>query len=233
MKASVIIPAHNEENYIAKAIQAALAQDFPDFEIIVVNNASTDRTAEIVTRFPVKLVTETNKGTQWTRERGRLKARGELLAYLDADCLPGKDWLARGTSHFANSRVVAVSGPYDYFDGPTVWRYLTILFQKLFYPPINALMQYFGWGAIMIGGNSFFRASTLAQIGGHDTGLTFWGDDTDSAKRIAKIGKVVWSNTLMMKTSSRRLRSQGAWQTLFLYLFYFLKVSLQNEPTKK
>ncbi|MFA6307205.1 MAG: glycosyltransferase family A protein, partial [Patescibacteria group bacterium] len=100
MRASVVIPAHNEEKNISATIRALLAQSHPDFEIIVVNNASTDRTAEIAEGFPVKVVHESRKGLLWARERGRLEATGDIVVNIDADCLPDEDWLSRGTAHF-------------------------------------------------------------------------------------------------------------------------------------
>lgn len=232
MKVSIIIPAYNEEKYLAATIEAALNQSHPDFEVIIVDNASTDRTAEIARSFPVKLVHEANQGTQWARERGRLEASGEILAYLDADCLPDKDWLARGVERF-DERVVAVAGPYDYFDAANHIRYILLYSQKLLYFPANVLAQYLRLGAVMIAGNSLFRASALEKIGGHDTSILFWGDDTDTAKRISKIGRVVWSNQLTLKTSARRLHSQGILKTLSLYLLYFFKVIFRYEGAKK
>lgn len=94
---SVLIPAFNEEEYILQTLNALMAQDYPRFEIIIANNASTDLTAIIVQEFidkhttagrPIHLVHENRQGTNFARECARLKATGSIVAQLDADCIP-------------------------------------------------------------------------------------------------------------------------------------------------
>jgi glycosyltransferase involved in cell wall biosynthesis len=99
-RVSVLMPAHNYERYVAEALQSALRQDYPpeEFEIVVVDDGSTDRTAEIIAELAdanpgrIKLIRQANSGQIKTVERARAAARGELLAFLDADdvWLPGK-----------------------------------------------------------------------------------------------------------------------------------------------
>src|ERR1035437_2340280 len=129
MKVSVIIPAHNEEAYIGAVIKKVLALDYPDFEVIFVDNASTDKTAEIARGFGVKVLTETRKGTGWARECGRLEAKGEIIANLDADCLPDPDWIKKGVKLFSNEKIYAVNGPYDYYDSNKFLRTFQNYFQ--------------------------------------------------------------------------------------------------------
>ena len=133
MKISVIIPAHNEEKYLRQTLEAILAQDYPDFEVIVIDNASTDRTAEIARSFPgVKLVSESRKGTMWACERGRQEATGEIIVRMDADCLPEKDWLVKGVALFADSKVSGSSGPYNYYDADSFFRNFSLYFQVFY-----------------------------------------------------------------------------------------------------
>ena len=223
MKISIVIPAHNEEASIEGTILAALNQDYPDFEIIVVDNNCTDRTAEIASRMGVKVVSEKNKGTQWARERGRKEAVGEIIASLDADCLPNPDWLKKGTKYFSSLKIVSVGGPYDYYDADESFRKFSLFFQKNIYSLFNTLMQFFHKGATSIGGNSFFRASALEKIGGYDTKFVFYGDDTDTAKRISKEGKVIFDKNLVVKTSARRLKSEGTLKISITYIYHFFK----------
>ncbi|MEI6552941.1 MAG: glycosyltransferase family 2 protein [bacterium] len=224
MKVSIVIPAHNEEACIEKTLQKVLNQDYPDFEVIVVDNNSTDKTSELAQKMGVKVLFEKNKGTQWARERGRLSASGEIIANLDADCLPEKNWLRRGTQHFSDTKVVAVGGPYNYYDGRESFRVFSLIFQKTIYALFNFLMQKFNRGAVLIGGNVFLRADILEKVGGYNTNIVFYGDDTDTAKRMSKQGRVVFDTGLVVKTSARRLKSEGSFKISIIYIYHFFKV---------
>ena len=222
-KVSIVIPAYNEEEHIAAALQSALKQNYSDFEIIVVNNNSHDNTANIIATFPVKVINEINKGTHFARERGRKEAQGEYLAYMDADCLPDPDWLQKGLECFSNKSVVAASGPYAYYDDSGFFLSISLFFQKYIYTLVNFILQTFKIGGTMIGGNSFFRSSALQAIGGFDTKITFYGDDTDTAKRISRQGKIVFSPKVIMRTSARRFKAEGKLNIMFKYWYYFFK----------
>ncbi len=220
---SVIIPAFNEEAYIGQALEALKTQTYKDFEIIVVDNASIDNTASVASAHGVKVVREERKGTMWACEAGRSIAKGEIIVRMDADCVPESTWLEQGSAHFANPKVVAVSGPYDYHDASTSTRAWTGLAQ-IFYAPINRFTQFMKLGALSIGGNTFVKADALREIGGFNTSITFYGDDTDLAKRLSKVGKVVFDPRLKMKTSARRLRDEGAVLTSWRYILNFFQV---------
>lgn len=236
MKASIVIPAYNEEKSIADTIRAVLVQDYSDFEVIVVNNASTDCTREIASRFAIKVVDEPNKGLLWARERGRLESNGEIIVNIDADCLPEKNWLSSGMSRFAKNGVVAVAGPYDYYDATPLFRKVSLLTQKLLYYPIGLFLQlpFIRGGAVMIGGNNFIRADILEKTGGYNTDLKFYGEDTDTAKRVSKYGRVIFDPKLTMKTSARRFKSEGTINLLVKYWYYFLKhIFFHRKPVKQ
>ncbi len=95
---SVIIPTYNYGQYIADALESILAQTFRDLEVVVVDDGSTDNTREVVGRFTdarVRLISGENGGTASARNRGRAEARGELIAWLDADDLWRPTFLER------------------------------------------------------------------------------------------------------------------------------------------
>jgi glycosyltransferase involved in cell wall biosynthesis len=230
MKISVIIPAFNEEKYLSKTLEAILAQDHPDFEVIVVDNGSMDRTSEIARSFPkVKVLDESRKGTMWACERGLQEAKGDIIVRMDADCLPGKYWLSKGAAHFLDKRVVAVTGPYDYFDADGFSRYSSLYFQKYIYRLTNSVLQLLKIGAVMIGGNSFMRAVSITAAGGFDTRFVFYGDDTDTAKNLARLGRVVFDPDLIMPTSARRFKREGFVNIQMKYLFNFIKVIFSKD----
>ncbi len=217
-KVSVLIPAFNEEKYITKTLEALLKQDYPNFEIIIVNNASTDRTKSVIEEFitthsnatnNITLLYETKQGTNYAREKGRKMAIGEIIAQLDADCIPATNWISTGVRLMQKNNVVAVTGPYDYYDSFYLRRSLTLFAQIVFYPIVDTCSQLFKRGGIIIGGNTFIDASVLKNAGGYNTELTFYGDDIDIAKRIFSFGRILYSNRLILKTSSRRFKALG------------------------
>ena len=85
---SVVIPLYNKASYISRAISSVLVQTIQDFEIIVVDDGSTDNGAEVVTRFSdkrIRLIQQRNKGVSGARNVGIKKSSGQLIAFLDAD----------------------------------------------------------------------------------------------------------------------------------------------------
>lgn len=224
MKISVIIPAHNEEMRLEHSLRAIMAQDHADYEVIVVDNASTDRTAEIARSFGVKVVPEMRKGTMWACESGRQNSLGDIIVRMDADCLPLPTWLSSGAKYFDDPDVVGVSGPYDYHDSKAMFRNYTLHSQKIIYSTVNHIAgNMLNMGAVMIGGNSFFRAEALDKMGGFNTDIYFYGDDAETAKRLSKHGKVVFDKNLIMKTSARRFDREGVLKIQAKYLFHFFK----------
>ncbi len=110
---SVIIPAYNEEKSIASTIEAVLKSGYPEdkMEVIVVDDGSTDKTAEIARRYPVRLIrNERNMGRGAAIHRGIKSARGEIVVMVDADTYLKRNALKYISSEFQNSRIGAVCG---------------------------------------------------------------------------------------------------------------------------
>lgn len=95
---SVVIPAHNEESYISECLVSLTKQSYPreNYEIIVVNNASTDRTAELASAFDVNILYKKDGPVGAVRNYGASKARGEILAFIDSDCVAPERWIEDG-----------------------------------------------------------------------------------------------------------------------------------------
>jgi len=89
---SVIIPAHNAEHFLAEAVASVISQDYAPLEVIVVDDGSTDATAAVARNLPVTYLAQAQAGAAAARNHGVQVARGELIAFLDADDLwcPGK-----------------------------------------------------------------------------------------------------------------------------------------------
>lgn len=238
-KVSVLIPAYNEEKYIDRTLTALLSQDYPDFEIIVANNASSDRTETVVQEFinrqpltgvSITLVYEEQRGTNFAREAARRVATGSIIAQMDADCVPAANWLRKGVAALLRNRHrVAVTGPYDYFDGNSWMRLCALLSQKITYPLINDLVQIAGRAAILIGGNAFIHADLLEKAGGYNTALTFYGDDIDLGRQLARFGHVAYVPWLVQKSSSRRYQANGFWEVNKKYQDCFWNLVWQKD----
>lgn len=96
VKVSVIMPAYNSEVYIRESIDSVLTQSFTDFELIVVDDGSTDATAKIVQGFTdqrVRLIRQPNQGVSVARNAGMKAARGQFITFLDSDDLYYPDFL--------------------------------------------------------------------------------------------------------------------------------------------
>jgi glycosyltransferase involved in cell wall biosynthesis len=241
-KVSVIVPAYNEEKYLPKLLNALLKQDYENYEVIIVNNASTDGTADIVHTFidslkpeqqhSFKLYYEGQQGTNYAREKARINASGSIIAQLDADCIPVKNWISTGVKILQKSTTtVAATGPYYYFDDAWLIRTTTFLSQALTYPFINTIVQLTKRGAIIIGGNAFIKANILEKAGGFNTSLTFYGDDVDIAFRLATFGWIQYSNQLTQNTSARRYKSLGFWEVNKKYQKYFWNLIFKRSNT--
>src|SRR3954454_20136644 len=120
IRLSVVIPCFNEADYVADTIRSLHRQDFAgEYEIVVVDNNSTDATAEIARGLGVRVVTEPVPGVCNARQAGTEASSGEIVVSTDADTTHGPDWLAKIDRSFrAGDDVVAVVGPCRYKDGP-------------------------------------------------------------------------------------------------------------------
>ena len=112
---TVLIPAYNEEAAIVDTVRAAIASNYPHLEILVVNDGSTDRTAELVRanfgRDPrVRLLMQSNHGKPSALNHGLAEATGDVIVSIDADTIVDPEAVPRLVRHFADPKVAAVAG---------------------------------------------------------------------------------------------------------------------------
>lgn len=223
-KISLIIPAFNEEKYIGNCLEYAIKNAGEKIiEIIVVDNNSTDNTKKIAESFidkykNLKVVTEIKKGTNNARERGYLESSGEILAFVDSDTKMPPFWINKIISAFEkDSNVSFISGPYEYYDINKVENFFSNFYWYFMAYPTYLILGYIG-----VGGNFAIRRDVLEKMKGFDINLEFYGDDTNTARRAKKYGKVNFSLNLIMPTSARRFRKQGISNTIYMYFKAFL-----------
>ena len=116
-KVSVIIPVYNAEKTLKQCLDSVVSQDFENFEIIVVDNNSTDGSKGIIDSFlagrKVKYFFEEKRGRGAARNTGLRVARGEIIAMTDADCIVSVDWLKRLTEPVIQDQAQAVMGFFE------------------------------------------------------------------------------------------------------------------------
>lgn len=170
-KVSVLVPAHNEAQMIGSALQAAVAIDYPDFEIVVVDDGSTDQTRAIVESYVVKgqvrlILKSQNEGKAMALNDALPCLNGEIILIMDADAEPEPDILRHLLPHFEHARVAAVTG------NPRVKNVDTFLarLQLIEFSSIVSLLRRSQriWGRIMTvsGVVAAFRKSALLDVGG-------------------------------------------------------------------
>jgi glycosyltransferase involved in cell wall biosynthesis len=98
---SVVVPVYNGERFLAETLESVFAQDFDAFEVIVVDDGSTDSTADIARSFPVRYTYQENRGPSAARNAALGLARGELIAFVDADDLLPPDKLRTQACYLA------------------------------------------------------------------------------------------------------------------------------------
>lgn len=202
VKLSVIIPTYNEEKSIENTLRSISSQTIPrsDYEIIVVDGGSTDRTVQIASRYADLVLQQKSKGVGGARNDGVIAARGKVVVHTDADVIVRSDWLQQILSHFSHG-VVAVCGPDEPLESDIRYRIL--------YSFINMISLFaYKLGIVWTRGtNTAVLRDVFLKIGGYtDYPIC---DDGELGLRLSKIGKVLYSPKILVKMSARRFKKYG------------------------
>ena len=235
VRISFVVPAYNEEALLPaclEAIRAEIERTGVAAEVIVVNNASNDRTPDVAAGTPgVILVHEPKKGLVQARKAGFEASCGELVANIDADTILPPGWLHRVLSEFARDpQLVTVSGPYDYYDVPAHIRAAARLFYIVGFGTYSFNRYVLRVGSMVQGGNFVVQRDALIRAGGFDPRFTFYGEDTDIARRMNRVGRVKFTWALMAKSSGRRLKGDGLIMTGVRYSANYLWATFFRKP---
>jgi glycosyltransferase involved in cell wall biosynthesis len=235
MRLSFVVPAYNEETYLPACLDSILAQTHglgDAVEIIVVNNASTDRTREVALGYTgVRVVDEPRKGLTFARQAGFAASTGELIANVDSDSRLTPGWVDQVLAAFAEEqKMVALSGPFVYYDLTATQRVSVQVFYAVAFL-VYALNRYvLRAGSMVQGGNFVLRREALEAIGGFNTAIAFYGEDTDIARRLNRVGKVKFTFDLKMFSSARRLKKEGMLTIAARYTINYLWTTFRKKP---
>jgi len=179
---SVVIPARNEASCIGRCVESVLGQDFPrdEVEVIVVDNRSTDATSSVAHQYAVRVVEELRRGVAKARNAGIRAARGEVVVFLDADCVAKPGWLRELLSGSDDERIGCFVGDIlpmpdeglisDFFHDRRLISQEALLSHS---PPVAA------------GANIAYRKSVFEEIGYFDETFVA-GEDGDLFWRLVK-----------------------------------------------
>jgi glycosyltransferase involved in cell wall biosynthesis len=235
MRLSFVVPAFNEEAYLPACLESILAQtgELGDtVEIIVVNNASTDGTREVALKYPgVRVVDEARKGLTFARQAGFAASRGALIANVDSDSRLTPGWIERVLEEFAGEpKLVALSGPFVYYDLTSSQLFSVRIFYAIAFL-VYAINRYvLRAGSMVQGGNFVLRRDALEKIGGFNTAISFYGEDTDIARRMNQVGEVKFTFDLKMFSSARRLKKEGMLTMAGRYTMNYFWTTFRKKP---
>jgi len=217
---SVVIPTYNEERYIEKCLQSLVNQTLnrDEFEIVVVDGGSADRTVELAEGYADIVIPQESKGVGGARNDGVEVSRGKLIATTDADIFLPEDWLARICTDFGSKSVVGVYGPINPIEDIFKYQFLIGLFNKVAY--LLARMRVF---YATLGSNTAFRKRTFLQIGGYSDLPA--GDDYEIALRLKRAGRIYYDPTLYVDFSMRRMEQFGIIHTLYIWAINAMSVT--------
>jgi cellulose synthase/poly-beta-1,6-N-acetylglucosamine synthase-like glycosyltransferase len=197
-RVSVVVCAYNAERTMDACLESLRTVNYPDYEVIVVNDGSTDATLAISERHKavydadpggprMSIISQPNKGLSVARNVGAHAATGEIVAYTDSDCVPDPDWLAFLVFKFVRSGFVAVGGP----NFPPPEPHLV---------PAAVAVSPGGPTHVLLndevaehipGCNMAFTKKALDEIGGFEPMYTAAGDDVDLCWRLQNRGFAV------------------------------------------
>ncbi len=208
MKVSIVIPAHNAGRTIAKAVVESLAQAGKGVavEVVVVDDGSSDNSAEVARSVGARVISQPNAGPAAARNRGWQAATGQVICFTDSDCVPAPNWLANLLQGFTEWRVGAVAGSYDVANSDSWlarWVHREIMERHERMP---AFVRAFGTYNVAI------PRYVLEATGGFETSYRrASGEDNDLSYRILKGG---WRIAFMPQARVAHHHPERLWKYL-------------------
>ena len=202
---SIVIPIYDEEKVISACLNSLINQKTTQkFEIIVVDNQSTDMTKDIVIgykeKIPLIIIREKKKGRGAARRAGFKAAKGDLILSLDADTVAPANWIDDITSYFHDPTVVAVTGPCKINDCSWLINTLYNYMQPKFMIAYRAVFQHY-W---LSGFNFAIRKEIYEEAGCFNPVLNVQ-EDTELSFRVRKLGKIKFARKLPVSSIWKKI----------------------------
>lgn len=216
VRVSIVIPAYNEENHLHACLVAIARQTVAPFEVIVVDNNSTDATVSVAKRFPfVTVIHEQQQGVVHARDAGFAYATGDVIGRIDVDTLLSPTWVATVQQIFANEAVDAVSGSIGFYDVPFDGFFARVdgFFRNYLATNLARRNELFLYGS-----NMAIRRSVWGSISKQLCHNPTFHEDIDMAAHFAHSAyQVVFDSALRADVSARRIDT-GV-KTYYNYVF--------------
>lgn len=191
IEVSVIVPCYNAEETLARCLAALGKQDFSGYEVIIVDNGSTDQSVAIVKQWqedgimPLKLVHEKTRGAAAARNRGVAEARGSWLAFTDSDCEPDQSWLSFGFDLIKQQKPVAMAGPaWGTMEGDSSAKLMGLLSLSVGMDEHWVAQGGPEGGRGFASANLWLKKTLFEALSGFDVNLDRSGEDVDLCNRL-------------------------------------------------
>jgi GT2 family glycosyltransferase len=187
-RVSVVVCAYNAERTLDRCLSSLAALDYPDYEVILVNDGSRDGTLAIAERHAFcRIINQPNKGLSVARNVGAEAASGEIVAYTDSDCVADPDWLTYLVAKMEAGRLVACGGPNFPPPEPSLIPAAVAVSPG---GPTHVLLSD-EVAEHIAGCNMAFRRDVLLRLGGFDPIYRAAGDDVDICWRLQDAGYTI------------------------------------------
>ena len=210
---SVIVCTYNGARTLPQCLDELTALDYPNYEVIVVNDGSTDESAGIARYYPVRLINQENKGLSAARNTGLAASEGEIVAYIDDDAYPHRYWLRYLASAFNRSAHAGIGGPNLPFAGDG---FVAECVASAPGNPLHVLLSD-EVAEHIPGCNMAYRKEALVALGGFDPRFRAAGDDVDICWRLQDHGWTIGFCPTAVVWHHRRNSIRAFWKQQYGY----------------
>ena len=213
---SIIIPTYNEEKNIENALKSIRNQDYKHFEIIVSDSKSKDKTRQIAKKYGARLVIDDRKGIGAGRNFGAKYARGNILLFLDADTTIPSNTVSEFAKCITKANVVGVVCPVIPFKMTTKNMAVYLAYNQFVKNSVKTRKPYIAAMCIA------YKKKYFLKINGFNENLAAF-EDIDLSSRIAKFGKIIYTENTFATTSPRRIEKWGHFSLIRKYFKFYIK----------